>query len=176
MVGHSYERVRTGLVFVLRLNTILGFQYRASTQPRLQTFKICLKNEYRVGTPICRNLLNTIQNLNTEYRTRLVSQPSPYSVKNTHTKSRRNSCVVYKSLAFLYCLQGFYKHDQKQHEERIKDLDSPVECPSCEKMIETKRMLNVHFEKGIATFSSFPKSIFTFSSFQKRYRNIFFLS
>ena len=25
------ERVRTGLVFVLRLNTILGFQYRAST-------------------------------------------------------------------------------------------------------------------------------------------------
>ena len=28
------KQVQTGLVFVLRLNTILGFIYRASTQPR----------------------------------------------------------------------------------------------------------------------------------------------
>ena len=51
-----FARVQTGLLFVLRLNTILGFQYRASTQLRLQTFKIRLENETRVGTPICRNL------------------------------------------------------------------------------------------------------------------------
>ena len=51
------EQLGTGLVFVLRLNTILGFQYRGSTQPRLQTFKIRLENESRVGTPIRRNLL-----------------------------------------------------------------------------------------------------------------------
>ena len=51
-----FEWVQIGLVFVLRLNTILGFQYQALTQPRLQTFKAGLKNESRVGTPICRNL------------------------------------------------------------------------------------------------------------------------
>ena len=51
-----FEQVRTGLVFVLRLNTILGFQYRALTRLRLQTFKTRLENESRVGTPIRRNL------------------------------------------------------------------------------------------------------------------------
>ena len=30
------ERFRTGLVFVLRLNTIFDFKYRASTRPRLK--------------------------------------------------------------------------------------------------------------------------------------------
>ena len=54
-----FERVRTGLVFMLRLNTILGFQYRASTRLRLQTFKTRLVNESREGTPIRRNLFNT---------------------------------------------------------------------------------------------------------------------
>ena len=49
-----YERFRTGLVFVLRLNTIFGFKYWASTRPRLQAFKICFENESRVGTPIRR--------------------------------------------------------------------------------------------------------------------------
>ena len=53
-----FERVQTGLVLVLRLNTILGFQYRASTRPSLQTFKTRLENESRVGTPIRQNLVN----------------------------------------------------------------------------------------------------------------------
>ena len=52
-----FEQFRTGLVFVLRLNTIFGFKYRASTRPRLQAFKIRLENESRVGTPICRSLM-----------------------------------------------------------------------------------------------------------------------
>ena len=43
----------------IRLNTILGFQYRASTRLRLQTFKIRLENESRVGTPLRRNLDGT---------------------------------------------------------------------------------------------------------------------
>ena len=50
------ERLRTGLVFVLRLITIFGFHHRTSTQPRSQTFKIRLKNESWVGTPFCWNL------------------------------------------------------------------------------------------------------------------------
>ena len=33
-----------------------GFQYRASTQFRLQTYKTRLENESRVGTWICQNL------------------------------------------------------------------------------------------------------------------------
>ena len=53
-----FERVQTGLVFVLRLNTILGFQCRASTRPRLQTFKIHLEKESWVATPIRRNLVS----------------------------------------------------------------------------------------------------------------------
>ena len=52
-----FERVRTGLVIVLGLTTILGFKYRASTQLRLQTFKTRLENESRVSTPIRRNLV-----------------------------------------------------------------------------------------------------------------------
>ena len=51
-----FERFRTGMVFVLRLNTIFGFKYRASTRPRLLAFKIHLENESQVGTPIRRNL------------------------------------------------------------------------------------------------------------------------
>ena len=53
-----FKQVRTGLVIVLRLNTISGFQYWASTRPRTQTFKSRLKNESRVGTLLCRNLLS----------------------------------------------------------------------------------------------------------------------
>ena len=45
--------------FVLRLNTILGFQYRASTRLRLQVFKTQFENESRVGTPIRQNLVFT---------------------------------------------------------------------------------------------------------------------
>ena len=52
-----FERFGTGLVFVLWLNTILGFQYQASTLPRLQTFKTRLENESQIGTPICQNLI-----------------------------------------------------------------------------------------------------------------------
>ena len=55
-----FEPVRTGLVLVFRLNTILGFPYRALTQPSLHTFKIRLENEYRVGTPIGCNLKSTL--------------------------------------------------------------------------------------------------------------------
>ena len=52
-----FEPFRTGLVFVLRLNTIFGFKYRASTQPRLLAYKIRLENESRVGTLLRRNFL-----------------------------------------------------------------------------------------------------------------------
>ena len=52
-----FERIRNRLLFVLQLKTILGFQYQASTQLRLQTFKTRLENESRVGTLIRRNLL-----------------------------------------------------------------------------------------------------------------------
>ena len=52
-----FEQVQTVLVFVLRLNMIFGFQYRASTRLRLQTFKIRLENESQVGTPLRLNLL-----------------------------------------------------------------------------------------------------------------------
>ena len=48
----------TVLVFVLHLNTILGFQNRPSTQLRAQTFKIRLDNKSRFGTPLHRNLVN----------------------------------------------------------------------------------------------------------------------
>ena len=54
-----FEQFWTRLVFVLWLNTIFGFKYRASTWPRLQAFKIRLKNKSRVGTPIRQNLLVT---------------------------------------------------------------------------------------------------------------------
>ena len=51
-----FERFLIGLVFVLRLNTIFGFNYWASTQPRSQTFMIRLENKSRVGTPLRQNL------------------------------------------------------------------------------------------------------------------------
>ena len=51
--------IRTGLIFVLHLNSIFGLQYRASTRPRSQTFKIPLEKESRVGTPLCQNLVKT---------------------------------------------------------------------------------------------------------------------
>ena len=64
-----FKQVQTGLVFVLQLNTILGFQYRASTPTRLQTFKIRIENESRVDTPLRRNLTVTsvTQNLGLDY-------------------------------------------------------------------------------------------------------------
>ena len=49
-----FKWVQSGLVFVLRLNRILGFQYKVSTRPRTQTFKIRLENESRIGTPLCK--------------------------------------------------------------------------------------------------------------------------
>ena len=52
-----FERFLIGLVFVLCLNTIFGFHYRASTRPRSQTFQIRLENESPDGTPLHRNLL-----------------------------------------------------------------------------------------------------------------------
>ena len=54
-----FERFPSGLVFVLQLNMILGFQYQASTRLRSQNLMICLENESRVGTPIRRNLKQT---------------------------------------------------------------------------------------------------------------------
>ena len=51
------KRVRTGLVFVLRLYTILGFQYWALSRPRTQTFKIRLENKSRVRTLLRQNLI-----------------------------------------------------------------------------------------------------------------------
>ena len=58
-----FDHFRTGLVFVLRVNIILGFQNQASTRLRAQTFKIRLNNESRVGTPLCRNLVSNIYGL-----------------------------------------------------------------------------------------------------------------
>ena len=46
----------TGLVFVLHVNTILGFQNQASTRLKAQTFDIRLDGECRIGTPIRRYL------------------------------------------------------------------------------------------------------------------------
>ena len=57
-----FERVRTRLEFMLRLNTILGFQYQASTQPRTQTFKIHFENKSRVKTPLGQNLMGAFSN------------------------------------------------------------------------------------------------------------------
>ena len=59
-----FERVRTGLVFMLHLNKILGFQHWARTRPTTQTFKIPLENESWVGTLLRQNLLSTYFNLN----------------------------------------------------------------------------------------------------------------
>ena len=58
-----FEQFRTGLVFLLRLNTIFGFKYRASTRPRLQAFKIRLENESRVGPLMRQNLIPTLQHI-----------------------------------------------------------------------------------------------------------------
>ena len=52
-----FERVRTGLLIMLRLITIFWIQNQASTWPRIQTFNFRLEPESRVGTPIHRNLL-----------------------------------------------------------------------------------------------------------------------
>ena len=49
------ERVRTRLVFVLRLNTIFGFQYRASTRSRLQTLKTCWRMDLESGPSFADN-------------------------------------------------------------------------------------------------------------------------
>ena len=54
-----FDHFRTGLVFVLCENTILGFQNRASTRLMAQTFKIRLDNQSRVGTPLRQNLIET---------------------------------------------------------------------------------------------------------------------
>ena len=39
------------------VNKILGYQYQALTQLRLQSFEIRLEDQSRIRTPICRNLL-----------------------------------------------------------------------------------------------------------------------
>ena len=51
-----FDHFRTGLVYVLCVNMILGFQNRASTQLRAQTFDIRLDGECRIGTLIRRYL------------------------------------------------------------------------------------------------------------------------
>ena len=56
-----FERFRTGLVFMLRLNTIFDFKYQASTRPRLLAFEIRLENESRVGTPLRQNLCKSVK-------------------------------------------------------------------------------------------------------------------
>ena len=53
----EFDHFWTGLVFILRVNTIVGFQNWASTWLRAQTFDIHLDGECRIGTPICRYLL-----------------------------------------------------------------------------------------------------------------------
>ena len=74
-----FQRFQTGLVFVLRLNTIFGFKYRALTRPRLQAFKIRLENESRVGTPIRQNLVV------------LLSEPFHNRPTFDHSKPRHSS-------------------------------------------------------------------------------------
>ena len=54
LLRYQYQ-AKSGVIIVLQLNTILGFQYRPSTRPWLQTFKTRLKNESRVGIPIHQN-------------------------------------------------------------------------------------------------------------------------
>ena len=48
---------------------------------------------------------------------------------------------------WIYGCRKFYDADQAQHEAQIKGLDDPVECPTCEKIIERRRDLNIHFEE-----------------------------
>ena len=38
--------------FMIHVNKILGYQFRAPTRLRLQAIEIHLKDKYRVGTPI----------------------------------------------------------------------------------------------------------------------------
>ena len=49
---------RVRLEIVIRVNTIYGYHNRASTQLRYQRFENCLEVEPRVGTPICRSLVD----------------------------------------------------------------------------------------------------------------------
>ena len=60
MHARILEPVPTRLEFVLCLNTILGFQYRASTPPRTHNFEIRLKDESRVRTRLHRYLNKTL--------------------------------------------------------------------------------------------------------------------
>ena len=68
---------------MLRLNMILGFQYRASTRPRLQTFKIRFENEYQVGTPIRQNLDN-LQTITHNHNKNILTQNNKSTYKNLH--------------------------------------------------------------------------------------------
>ena len=53
-----FAQLQTGLVIVIRASTIIICRYRGSPQLRLHQLDIHLEKEYRVGTPICQNLLN----------------------------------------------------------------------------------------------------------------------
>ena len=53
-----FGQLQTGLAIVIRVRMIIIYQYWGSPRLRLHQLDICLENESRVRTPICRNLLN----------------------------------------------------------------------------------------------------------------------
>ena len=65
MNGNIQASSNCSCIFVLRLNTILSFQYRASTRPWTHIFKIRLENKSRVGTPIICCMLKCLNGLPT---------------------------------------------------------------------------------------------------------------
>ena len=54
-----FGQLRTGLVIVMHVSTIIIYQYQGSPQQRLQQIDIRLENESRVGTSIRQNLLHS---------------------------------------------------------------------------------------------------------------------
>ena len=71
---------------MLRLITILGFQNRALTRPRIQTFKIRLKDESRVGTRFAEIWLGVIF----EAKLQWVYQVANSNNKQTHLYQQQN--------------------------------------------------------------------------------------
>ena len=89
-----FERVQTGLVIVLRLITILGFQNQASTQPKIHTFKIRLES-----VPPLRQNLNefklkqkffslNLKNKNVNLQVRLKNNNTCFLQKKNWTKTK----------------------------------------------------------------------------------------
>lgn len=48
----------------------------------------------------------------------------------------------------VYTIEKNYLYDQDAHEKILQDLDSPVKCPNCDKLIPQRRLLNLHFEEA----------------------------